>query len=98
MNKLAPIPHETATGAEPECFHLPNHAHIVVYDERERELITIYDCGYAQQPPSAHLLGNLVRIGARHELFQTPTGYTASLRAAAVLESQDADHWVIRAT
>jgi len=66
-------------------------------DERERELITIYDCGAAQKPLSAQLLGNLVRIDASHDLESAPTGYTASLREEAVLERQDQDHWVIRA-
>jgi hypothetical protein len=45
---------------------LPKHAHLVVY-EREadgesgenRQLVTIYDCGAVQKPPSAQLLGEL---------------------------------------
>jgi len=98
MNKLTPLPDEE--GAHRDAagrFHLPRHAHVVVYDERERELITIYDCGAAQKPPSAQLLGNLVRIDASHDLEQSPTGYTAGLREEAVLERQAEDHWVIRA-
>lgn len=96
MNKLAPIPDEGEVDSGQERYHLPKHAHVVVYDERERELITIYDCGAAQKPPSAQLLGNLVRVDARHEMEQTPTGYTVSLREESVLERQEEDHWVVR--
>jgi len=89
MNTLAP--------ADEDRWKLPQHAHVVVYDERERELLTIYDCGAAQKPPSAQVLGNLVRVKADHELEHTPTGYVVSMREAAVLEKQDDDHWLITA-
>ncbi|MFC4552519.1 MULTISPECIES: hypothetical protein [Halorussus] len=88
MNTLAP--------AGENRWKLPQHAHVVVYDERERELLTIYDCGAAQKPPSAQVLGNLVRVRADHELERTPTGYVVRMREAAVLERQDDDHYVIR--
>ena len=88
MNTLAP--------AGENRWKLPQHAHVVVYDERERELLTIYDCGAAQKPPSAQVLGNLVRVQADHELERTPTGYVVRMREAAVLERQDDDHYVIR--
>jgi hypothetical protein len=98
MNKLAPLPDsDLDTDGEPEEFHLPHHAHVVVYDRRERELLTIYDCGAAQKPPSAQLLGNLVRVDADHDVRQSPTGYTVRMREESVLERQDDDHWVIRA-
>ena len=89
MNRLAPLAERTDT------WHLPRHAHVVVYDRRERELITIYDCGAAQKPPSAQLLGNLVRIKADHESHPTPIGYTASLREPSTIQKQGEDHYVI---
>jgi len=95
VNRLAPLP-GGRDDDEPARYHLPRHAHVVVYDERDRELVTIYDCGAAQKPPSAQLLGNLVRVDADHELERTPTGYVASLRERAVLERQQEDHWVVR--
>ena len=80
---------------EGEAWRLPRHAHVVVYDRRERELLTIYDCGAAQKPPSAQLLGNLVRVRADHETRRSPTGYTVSLREPAVLRQQGAAHYVV---
>jgi hypothetical protein len=88
MNHLAP--------AGEDRWRLPQHAHIVVYDRNDRELLTLYDCGVAQKPPSAQLLGNLVRVDAAAEITQTPTGYTASLREPAVLEQQDEERYVVR--
>ncbi|WP_435177916.1 hypothetical protein [Halorussus sp. AFM4] len=87
MNTLAP--------AGEDRWRLPRHAHVVVYDERETELLTIYDCGAAQKPPSARVLGNLVRVRADHELERTATGYIVRMREASVLERQDDDHWLI---
>ncbi|PSP77151.1 hypothetical protein BRC81_11030 [Halobacteriales archaeon QS_1_68_20] len=87
MNHLPPV-------AE-DAWRLPRHAHVVVYDQRERELLTIYDCGSAQKPPSAQLLGNLVRVKAESETRQTPTGYTVSLREPGVLREQGKEHYVI---
>ncbi|WP_331234968.1 hypothetical protein [Natronorarus salvus] len=76
-------------------WHLPRHAQIVVYDRRERELLTVYDCAATQKPPSAQLLGYLVRTDAAAEMERTPTGYVVKLRESAVLESQGADHFRI---
>ncbi|MFB6178493.1 MAG: hypothetical protein ABEI77_02065 [Halorientalis sp.] len=79
-------------------WHLPQHAHVIVHDTSHGgELVTIYDCGAAQKPPSAQLIGNPVRVDAEHELVQQPTGYIAKLRERSTLEQQDDDHWVIRA-
>ncbi|WP_158056719.1 hypothetical protein [Halorussus halophilus] len=88
MNKLAE--------AGENRWKLPQHAHVVVYDERESELLTIYDCGAAQKPPSAQVIGNLVRIDADHELERSVTGYIVKMRERATLEKQDDDHYVIR--
>lgn len=87
MNHLPPVGEDR--------YRLPQHAHVVVYDRRERELVTIYDCGAAQKPPSAQLLGNLVRVKVDAETRQTPTGYTVSLRERAVLREQGAGHYVV---
>jgi predicted RNA-binding protein with PIN domain len=95
VNHLAPVDTEDSA-VDGECWHLPQHAHVVVYDSDDRELLTIYDCGAAQKPPSAQLLGNLVTVHVDHELTQMPTGYTVSLRERAALEQQDDDHYVIR--
>ncbi len=90
---------DAVTGADPgrEGYLLPPHAHLVVYDRRERELLTVYDCGAAQKPPSAQLLGNLVRVAAAHERTSSPTGYVVSMREPSVLVSQGDGHWVVRA-
>lgn len=88
MNKLA--------DAGEDRWHLPQHAHLVVYEAEEGdELLTIYDCGAAQKPPSARILGNLVRVRPDHELENTPTGYVVRMREESVLEKQDDDHWII---
>jgi hypothetical protein len=90
MNKLAV--------ADNGHYRLPRHAHIVVYERSEGEhLLTIYDCGAAQKPPSAQLIGHLVRVGADHELVEQPNGYIVKLRQRAILEDQPDSHWVIRA-
>ncbi|GKZ13454.1 hypothetical protein BG842_04620 [Haladaptatus sp. W1] len=90
MNKLA------AVGDEEGRWHLPQHAHVIVYEaERGDQLLTIYDCGAAQKPPSAQVIGNLVRIRAAHELERTVTGYIVSMREESVLERQEKDHFVI---
>jgi len=90
MNRLPP--------AGEARWHLARHAHVVVYEARNGdELLTIYDCGAAQKPPSAQLRGNLVRVDADSELRHTPTGYVVSMRERAVLERQDERHWVISA-
>ncbi|WP_049970813.1 hypothetical protein [Haladaptatus cibarius] len=88
MNKLA----QAGEGR----WHLPQHAHIIVYEaEKGDELLTIYDCGAAQKPPSAQVIGNLVRVRAEHELDRTVTGYIVKMRERSVLVEQDADHFVI---
>ncbi len=90
MNKLA----VTDNGN----YRLPRHAHIVVYERSAGEqLLTIYDCGAAQKPPSAQLIGHLVRVDAEHELVEQPSGYIVKLRQQSILEDQPDSHWVIRA-
>jgi len=93
VNTLAPT--EDADPEDPRRYHLPRHAHLVVYDERSRELITVYDCGAAGKPPSAQLLGNLVRVKADADVAHAPTGYTVTLREPGVLCRQGADHYVV---
>jgi hypothetical protein len=88
MNHLPPVGEDR--------YRLPRHAHVVVYDRNERELVTVYDCGAAQKPPSARLLGNLVRIDGDHHLRRNGTGYVVRMREPSILERQDDDHWVIR--
>jgi hypothetical protein len=84
-----------AVAAEGE-WHLPQHAHIVVHEADDGQLITIYDCGAAQKPPTAQFTGHLVRVDADHELLHQPNGYIVKLRGASRLERQAADHWVVR--
>ena len=81
MNHLVPA---TTDGQ----WHLPTHAHIVVYDkpEAERDLLTIYDCGAAQKPPSAQILGVLESIDVRAVTQPSPTGQVISLRERGTLE------------
>ncbi len=80
-------------------WYLPKHAHVIVHETSDGEgLITVYDCGAAQQPPSAQVIGHLVRVDADHESLQQFTGYIAKLREWATLERQAENHWVIRAT
>ena len=79
-------------------WQLQPHAHLIVYDADDGgQLLTIYDCGAAQKPPSAQLIGNLVRVNAAHELEHTPTGYVVRMRESAHLVRQDDDHWVVEA-
>lgn len=89
MNHLAPV------GAN--RWHLPNHAHVVIYEreEGERGLLTIYDCGAAQKPPSAQLLGTLESVDARAEIERTPTGRIVSLREEGLLEETGTDRFRI---
>jgi len=89
MNRLPTVDGDT--------WRLPQHAHVIVHETADgNELLTIYDCGAAQKPPSAQLIGNLVRVRVDHETLQQPTGYIAKLREPAVLERQDEAHWLIR--
>ncbi len=61
------------------------------------ELVTIYDCGAAQKPPSAQFIGHLVRVRADAEIDRTETGYVVRMREPAVLEEQDEGRWVVAA-
>lgn len=77
-------------------FHLPKHAHIVVYErDGERGLLTVYDCGAAQKPPSAQLLGTLETVDARAEIDATPTGRVVSMRDRSILEEVTTDRYRI---
>jgi hypothetical protein len=82
--------------AGPDAWKLPQHAHVIVGETGDgNEILTIYDCGAAQKPPSAQLVGNLVRVKVAHETVRQPTGYIAKLREPGLLERQDDDHWLI---
>lgn len=76
-------------------WRLPPHAHLVVYERESRGLLTIYDCGAAQKPPSAQLLGNLESVRARAETQPNPTGRVVKLREAAILEQVGEDRYRI---
>jgi hypothetical protein len=90
MNRLPAVDEGT--------WRLAPHAHVIVHETADgNEFITIYDCGAAAKPPSAQVIGNLVRVRARHETTPQPTGYIAKLREPAILERQDEAHWLIRA-
>ncbi|ADD06195.1 uncharacterized protein Nmag_2636 [Natrialba magadii ATCC 43099] len=65
-------------------------------DSDSRGLLTIYDCGAAQQPPSAQLLGTLESVDASAVVEPQPTGRIVKLREEAVLERQPADRYQIR--
>ena len=93
MNKLPVVDDET--------WHLPRHAHVVVFEASDdRHLLTIYDCGAAQKPPTAQLRGHLVRVQADHVVEESPTGYVVKLREESTLvrQSREPDHYVIRST
>lgn len=75
---------------------LARHARIIVYEaEAGDELVTVYDCGAAQKPPSAQFIGNLVRVRVPHRLERTPTGYVATLTEGGTLVRQGEDHYVV---
>lgn len=79
-------------------WRLASHARVIVYETDDgNELLTVYDCGAAQKPPSAQVIGNLVRVNADHELERGPTGYAVSMREAADLVKQDDHHYLIEA-
>lgn len=85
--------------ADENKWYLPQHAHIIVHETQDgNEFLTIYDCGAAQKPPSAQLIGNLVNVDAEHKLINQPLGYIAKLRENAILEQQGENHWVVRAS
>ncbi|MFC6953939.1 hypothetical protein [Halorubellus litoreus] len=60
------------------------------------QLVTIYDCGAAQKPPSAQLLGELGSVRAACETTENPTGYVVSMREPSVLVDQGEGHYVVR--
>lgn len=85
--------------ADDEAWHLARHAHVVVFDAGDdRHLLTIYDCGAAQKPPTAQVRGHLVRVQAEHVIEDSPTGYVVKLREESrlVRQSRSPDHYVIR--
>jgi hypothetical protein len=91
MNTLVPADGE-------DRYRLPQHAHIVVYErEGGRGLLTVYDCGAAQKPPTAQLLGELGSVRADHEVQSNPTGYVVRMRESSVIARQAEGHWVVRA-
>jgi len=77
------------------AWRLPRHAHVVVYRaEAGEDLLTIYDCGAAQKPPSAQVTGRFEGVTAACETERTPTGSVISLREAALLV-QEGECWRI---
>ncbi|WP_313695108.1 hypothetical protein [Halorarum halobium] len=77
-------------------WRLAPHARLIVYEADDgKELLTVYDCAAAQKPPSAQLIGNLVRVTAEHELERSPTGYLVTLREDADLVAQGESHYVV---
>ncbi|WP_049896969.1 hypothetical protein [Natrialba chahannaoensis] len=64
-------------------------------DSGSRGLLTIYDCGAAQQPPSAQLLGTLESVDANAVVEPQPTGRIVKLREEATLKRQPADRYRI---
>jgi hypothetical protein len=87
MNKLAQ--------AGKNRWKLPQHARIVVYAERERGLLTVYDCAAAQKPPTAQVLGRLTAVHADCEREETSTGECVTMREPAVLRRAGQDQWVV---
>lgn len=89
MNKLPSL--------DDDRWRLAPHARVIVYETEDgNEFLTVYDCGATQKPPSAQLIGNLVRVDAAHELERQPTGYAVTMREPAALVQQDDDHFVVR--
>ncbi|WP_436347247.1 hypothetical protein [Natronorubrum sp. FCH18a] len=90
MNHLVPI--------DDDRWRLPNHAHIVVYEREASEhgLLTIYDCGAAQKPPKAKLLGSLEAVDASAEVESTPTGRIVTLHEPATLTATGSKQFRIR--
>ncbi|TYL40693.1 hypothetical protein CV102_00575 [Natronococcus pandeyae] len=70
------------------AWHLPNHAHLVVYEREdgERGLLTVYDCGATQSGPKAQLLGTLESVDADAAIEPNPTGRVVTLHEPATLE------------
>lgn len=91
MNHLPPI--------EEGRWRLDYHARLVVYERGGpdgRGLLTIYDCGAAQKPPAAQLLGRLDAVEVPADVESTPTGRTVTLRDGGVLERRSPDRDVYR--
>ena len=89
MNHLVP--------SDDGTWQLPEHAHVIVNETADgNEFLTVYDCGAAQKPPSAQLIGDDVRVDADHELVAQPTGYIAKLQEPAVLERYGERRWIVR--
>lgn len=90
MNKLPSV--------GPDEWQLARHAHVIVYEAEDGgELLTIYDCGAAQEPPKAQIVGRLSRTDAAHVVEDQPTGRIVKLREQGVLRREDGDHYVIEA-
>jgi len=85
-----------SSGSPADAWRLARHAHVIVYEAADGgELLTIYDCGAAQAPPSAQIVGHLVRTTADHETERQPTGHIVKLREESVLREQSDGHYVI---
>lgn len=83
--------------ADAESYRLARHAHLVVYTARDDgDLLTVYDCGAAQKPPSAQFIGHLVNVDAPASTERTPTGYIVRLEAGGRLVEQADGEWVVR--
>lgn len=102
MNKLPRADTDSAAGDGDEdapsrdAWRLARHAHVIVYEAADGgELLTIYDCGAAQAPPSAQIVGHLVRTAADHVTEQQPTGHIVKLCEESVLREQSEGHYVI---
>ncbi|MFB6310448.1 MAG: hypothetical protein ABEH64_04615 [Salinirussus sp.] len=78
-----------------DAWHLPRHAHVVVY-AGDRPLLTIYRCGAAQEPPIAQLRGALGRVEAAHDRITQPTGSIVKLRESATLQEVRDGHFTVR--
>lgn len=77
-------------------WHLPQHAYIIVYEtDTGEEFLTIYDCGVAQKPPAAQIIGNLIRVKAKNRIRRTQTGYVVRMQESSVLKKEGDDHWMI---
>lgn len=89
MNHLAAV--------EEGRWRLSKHAHVVVHETDDgNELLTVYDCGAAQKPPSAQLLGQLGSVRAACETTRNPTGYVVSMREPSVLVAEEDGQYVVR--
>lgn len=94
--RVQPVTRIQLPSAGDDRWRLPRHARLVVYEaDAGDELVTVYDCGVAQKPPSAQFIGHLVRVRADHELEPGPTGDAVSMREPAELVAQGEDHYVV---